>query len=122
MKRILIVDDTFFIRETIKRMIDGEGFTVVGEADNGEDAVALYREHQPDIVTMDITMPIKNGLEATKEICEAFPEAKILMVTAVGQQKNVITALENGAKDFMTKPFTQERLVETLKRLVEVEV
>ena len=57
---------------------------------------------------------------ATKEICDAFPEAKILMITAVGQQKNVITALENGAKDFMTKPFTQERLVETLKRLVEV--
>jgi len=120
MTRILIVDDTFFIRETIKRMIDGEDFTVVGEADNGEDAVNLYREHQPDIVTMDITMPLKNGLEATKEICDAFPEAKILMITAVGQQKNVITALENGAKDFMTKPFTQERLVETLKRLVEV--
>lgn len=116
MKRILIVDDTFFIRETIKRMIDGHGFTVVAEADNGEDAVALYRTHQPDVVTMDITMPIKNGLEATKEICHEFPDAKIVIITAAGQQKNVIQALENGATDFMTKPFTAQKLLAMLQQ------
>jgi len=122
MKKLLIVDDTLFIRETIKRMLDevDVDIEIVGEADNGEDAITLYRETRPDLVTMDITMPNKNGLEATKEICAEFPDAKIIMVTAVGQQKNVITALENGATDFMTKPFTKERLIEMLKQHLEV--
>nr|WP_275583110.1 response regulator [Kurthia huakuii] len=119
-KKILIVDDTLFIRETIKRMIDGHGFTVVAEADNGEDAVTLYRTHQPDVVTMDITMPIKNGLEATKEICQEFPDAKIVIITAAGQQKNVIRALENGATDFMTKPFTAQKLLAMLQQHINV--
>ena len=122
MKKLLIVDDTLFIRETIKRMLDevDVDIEIVGEADNGEDAIRLYREKRPDLVTMDITMPNKNGLEATKEICAEFPDAKIIMVTAVGQQKNVITALENGATDFMTKPFTKERLIDMLKQHLEV--
>lgn len=89
MKKLLIVDDTLFIRETIKRMLEDAELDVeiVGEADNGEDAIALYREKRPDLVTMDITMPNKNGLDATKEICTEFPDAKIIMITAVGQQK-----------------------------------
>lgn len=122
MKKLLIVDDTLFIRETIKRMLDevDVDIEIVGEADNGEDAITLYREKRPDLVTMDITMPNKNGLEATKEICAEFPDAKIIIITAVGQQKNVIAALENGAIDFMTKPFTKERLIGMLKQYLEV--
>ncbi|WP_010287633.1 response regulator [Kurthia massiliensis] len=122
MKKMLIVDDSLFIRETIKRMIETAevDIEIVAEATNGEEAVALYRAHRPDIVTMDITMPRKNGLDATKEICTAFPNAKIIIITAVGQQKNVIAAIENGAVDFMKKPFTQQRLIEMLQQHLEV--
>lgn len=122
MKKLLIVDDSLFIRETIKRMIEAEEveIEVVAEATNGEEAVALYCAYRPDIVTMDITMPRKNGLDATTEICAAFPNAKIIIITALGQQKNVIAAIENGAIDFMTKPFTQQRLIEMLQQHLEV--
>ncbi len=119
MHTVLVVDDTLFIRETIKRMIAEQGFDVIGEAENGEEAIEQYKKLHPDIVTMDITMPIKNGLEATKEIYEYDKDAKIVVITAVGQQKNVVKALKNGAKDFMTKPFDQQQLLHVLYKQVD---
>ncbi|WP_010300579.1 response regulator [Kurthia senegalensis] len=119
MHTVLVVDDTLFIRETIKRMIAGQGFDVIGEAENGEEAIEQYKKLHPDIVTMDITMPIKNGLEATKAIYEYDKNAKIVVITAVGQQKNVVKALKNGAKDFMTKPFDQQQLLHVLYKQVD---
>lgn len=119
MHTVLVVDDTLFIRETIKRMVAGQGFEVIGEADNGEEAIRQYKKLNPDVVTMDITMPTKNGLEATKEIVAYDAEAKVVVITAVGQQKNVVKALQNGAKDFMTKPFDQEKLLHVLYKQVD---
>lgn len=119
MHTVLVVDDTLFIRETIKRMVAGQGFEVIGEADNGEEAIRQYKKLNPDVVTMDITMPIKNGLEATKEIVAYDAEAKVVVITAVDQQKNVVKALQNGAKDFMTKPFDQEKLLHVLYKQVD---
>lgn len=110
MPTVLIVDDAMFMRVAIGNMLREWGFDVVAEAANGRDAVAMYKEHQPDLVTMDLTMPIMNGLEAVKEIIPQFPEAKIIMITAMGQQRVIVDAIESGAKDFITKPFAPEKL------------
>jgi len=106
----LVVDDALFMRTTIKNMLQQWGFKIVGEAANGKEAVKLYRELQPDIVTMDLTMPVMTGLEAVKQIIPEFPDAKIIMITAMGQQRIIVDAIESGAKDFITKPFTPEKL------------
>lgn len=106
----LVVDDALFMRTTIKNMLQQWGFKIVGEAANGKEAVKLYRELQPDIVTMDVTMPVMTGLEAVKQIIPEFPDAKIIMITAMGQQRIIVDAIESGAKDFITKPFTPEKL------------
>ena len=106
----LVVDDALFMRTTIGNMLQQWGFKIVGEAANGKEAVKLYRELQPDLVTMDLTMPIMTGLEALKEIIPEFPDAKIIMITAMGQQRIIVDAIESGAKDFITKPFTPEKL------------
>lgn len=110
MPTVLIVDDAMFMRVAIGNMLKEWGFDVVAEAANGRDAVAMYKEHQPDLVTMDLTMPIMSGLEAVKEIMPQFPKAKIIMITAMGQQRVIVDAIESGAKDFITKPFEPEKL------------
>ncbi len=110
MPTVLIVDDTMFMRVTIANMLKEWGFKVVGEAANGRQAVDMYHALQPDIVTMDVTMPIMNGIEAVKEIMVDDPEAKIIMITALGKQSLVVEAISYGAKDFVTKPFTKEKL------------
>lgn len=118
MPTLLIVDDAVFMRTTIKRMLEVSQFEVIGEATNGREAVEMYRELKPDIVTMDITMPEMTGIEAVKEIIVEFPDAKIVMVTALGQQKLIIEAIESGAKDFITKPFNADRIQRTLKNII----
>ena len=110
MPTVLIVDDAMFMRAMIGNMLTEWGFEVVGEASNGKEAVEKYRELQPDLMTMDVTMPIMSGLEAVKRIIPEFPDAKIIMITALGHQRILIDALEHGAKDFITKPFTPEKL------------
>ncbi len=105
MSTVLIVDDALFMRVTIGNMLRDLEYEVIGEAENGKVAIEKYRELQPDVVTMDITMPVMSGIEAVKAICSEFPDAKIIMITALGQQKVLKVALENGAKDFITKPF-----------------
>ncbi|MEK4425646.1 response regulator [Solibacillus sp. FSL K6-1523] len=114
MPTILIVDDTLFMRVAIGNMVKNWGFEVVGEAANGQEAVQLYEQLQPDIVTMDLTMPVMNGLDAVKKIIAKNPNAKIIMVTALGQPRIMVDAIENGAKDFITKPFTPEKLKSVL--------
>ncbi len=116
-KRVLIVDDAAFMRMLLKDIITKAGFEVVGEASNGKEAVEKYKELKPDIVTMDITMPEMNGIEAVKEIKKIDPNANIIMVSAMGQQAMVIEAIQAGAKDFIVKPFQPARVIEALKKV-----
>ncbi|MEB2281729.1 MULTISPECIES: response regulator [Lysinibacillus] len=118
MPTVLVVDDTLFMRVAISNMFTEWGYEVVGNAGNGKEAVAMYRELQPDLVTMDVTMPVMTGIEAVKEIIPEFPDAKIIMITALGQQKLIVEAIESGAKDFMTKPFEPERLKAVVDQLL----
>lgn len=117
MRTVLVVDDAIFMRTTIKRMLEEHQFDIIGEAANGQEAVEMYRKLLPDVVTMDITMPGMTGIEAVKAIISEHPDAKIVMVTALGQQKLIVDALESGAKDFITKPFNPEQIVQVLKNV-----
>lgn len=117
MPTVLVVDDAVFMRATIKRMLENQQFVVIGEASNGNEAVELYRQLLPDVVTMDITMPGMTGIEAVKAIVTEYPDAKIVMVTALGQQKLIVEAIENGAKDFITKPFNPDQIVQVLQNV-----
>jgi len=116
-KRVLIVDDAVFMRMSIKNMITKHGFEIVGEAGNGNEAVAKYNELKPDIVTMDITMPEKTGLEALKEIVAIDSNATIIMVSALGQEAMMKEAITNGAKGFIVKPFKEDVIVGELSKL-----
>lgn len=118
MARIMIVDDAAFMRITIKNMLQKSEHEVVGEAENGKVAVEKYRELQPDIVTMDITMPEMDGLAALKEIYKQNPGAKVIMVSAMGQEAMVRDAILSGAKGFIVKPFKEDGLLNAISKLV----
>ncbi len=122
MERILIVDDSKTSRKFLKNMLIGAGFEVVAEAVDGIDGVEKYKEFKPDIVTMDITMPKLDGIDAVTEIMRIDPDAKIIMVTAAGQKNNVVEALKRGAIDFVQKPFDAEVIVEVIKKAMEEDV
>lgn len=117
MNSVLIVDDAAFMRLNLKNILKDD-FEIAGEAQNGKEAVELYQELKPDIVTMDITMPVMDGLEAIKAIQDIDPSAKIVVCSAMGQQKIVIQAIEMGAKDFIVKPFKKDRVMESLEKLL----
>jgi two-component system chemotaxis response regulator CheY len=117
--RVLIVDDAKFMRTTLTNILVKAGHEIVGEAENGKMAVSLYRTTQPDLVTMDITMPEMSGLKATQIIKGEFPDAKIIMCSAMGQQKMVVEAIETGAKDFIVKPFDENRVLDTINRVLK---
>ncbi len=119
MAKILIADDAKFMRLTLASMVKKGNHEVVGEAENGEEAVRLYKELQPDIVTMDITMPVMNGIEAIREIMKINSNANIIVCSAMGQQKVVVEAIEAGAKDFIIKPFDESRVLETIDRILK---
>ncbi|MCA1053522.1 response regulator [Rossellomorea aquimaris] len=114
--KILIVDDAAFMRMMIKDILTKNGFEVVGEAADGAQAVEKYKELQPDLVTMDITMPEKDGIAALKDIKSIDPGAKIIMCSAMGQQAMVIDAIQAGAKDFIVKPFQADRVIEAIQK------
>lgn len=116
MKKILIVDDALFMRVTLKTMLEKNNFEVVGDAENGIKAIEMYKLLKPDIVTMDITMPQMEGIEALKEIIEFDPDAKVIMVSALGQETKVKEAIIIGAKGFVVKPFKEEYLVKALSK------
>jgi two-component system chemotaxis response regulator CheY len=115
----MIVDDAAFMRMMIKENLKKEGFSDFVEAGNGEEAVSLYREAAPDIVLLDITMPVKDGLSALQEIRTGDPEAKVVMCSAMGQENMVIEAVKLGALDFIVKPFKPERLLQTVKNILD---
>ncbi len=117
MNSVLIVDDASFMRLNLKQILEEDEYEIVGEAENGREAVEKYQNLEPDIVTMDITMPEMDGLEAIKAIKDIDPGANIVVVSAMGQQKMVIEAIEAGAEDFIVKPFKDERVIEALKKV-----
>jgi two-component system chemotaxis response regulator CheY len=112
--RVLIVDDAAFMRMMLRDILAKNGFEVAGEAENGKVAVQMYNELKPDVVTMDITMPEMDGIAAVKEIKANDPAAKVVMVSAMGQQAMVIEAIRSGAADFIVKPFQPDRVLEAL--------
>ena len=117
-KNILICDDAAFMRMMIKDILTKNGYTVVGEAENGAKAVEKYAELKPDPVLMDITMPEMDGIQALKKIKEADPSATVIMCSAMGQQAMVIESIQSGAKDFIVKPFQADRVLEAVRKVV----
>ena len=118
MTKVLIVDDASFMRMMIKDILQKNGFEVIGEAANGIEAVNLYKKEKPDVVTMDITMPDMDGIEAVKEIRAFDPNAKVIMCSAMGQQSMVMDAIKSGAEDFIVKPFQADRVLEAIRKVV----
>ena len=117
-KNILICDDAAFMRMMIKDILTKNGYTVIGEAENGAKAVEKYAELKPDLVLMDITMPEMDGIQALKKIKEADPSATVIMCSAMGQQAMVIESIQSGAKDFIVKPFQADRVLEAVRKVV----
>jgi len=118
MARVLIVDDSMVMRRNLKVILTQAGHEVVGESKNGKQAYMDYISLKPDVVTMDITMPVMNGIEAVKKIMSSHPEAKIVMISALAQKKMVYDALENGAQNYILKPITSEKVVTTLEKVL----
>ncbi|OPZ61496.1 MAG: Chemotaxis protein CheY [Synergistetes bacterium ADurb.Bin520] len=116
--RILVTDDTAFMRLLLQKILTEGGYDVVGEADNGKEAVRLFERHRPDLVTMDITMPILNGVEALKRIRAIDPDARVLMVSAMGQKNMVMQALREGAQGFLIKPFEKEKVLQAVAEVL----
>ena len=112
------MDDAAFMRMMIKDILEKNGYTVVGQGANGVQAVELYKSEKPDLVTMDITMPDMDGIEAVKSIKEFDPNAKVIMCSAMGQQSMVMDAIRAGAKDFIVKPFQADRVIEAIKKAI----
>lgn len=117
MKKVLVCDDALAMRMIMKKHIENMGYEVIGEACDGIEAVSLYKEMKPDIVTMDVTMPNKNGIEALKEIIAYDRNASVVMVTAMGQEERVKEAILSGAKNFIVKPFMADKLQEVIGKL-----
>jgi len=117
LKKVMIVDDAAFMRCVLKQMLERNGFEIVGEAENGMDAVNKYKVLHPDLVTMDITMPELDGVEAAKAIRQLDSNARIIMISAMGQECMVRDAVMAGAAGFIVKPFKEEFVVQTLNKL-----
>lgn len=118
MAKVLICDDAMFMRSTLKRIVQEAGHTVIAEADDGKECIEMYQMFHPDIVLMDITMPDMNGIEATQKITDIDKNAKIIMVSAMGQEQMVFAAIKAGAKDFIVKPFEAQRIVDCIGKYV----
>ena len=117
-RTVLICDDALFMRTMLAEIMEQAGFDVVGQAGTGAEAVELYRDLEPDLVTMDIIMPDMGGIDAVKAIVGEFPEAKVVMCSAMGQQALVIEAIQAGARDFVVKPFQPARVLEAVQRVL----
>ena len=116
MAKILVVDDAAFMRLMLKDILIKGGHEIVGEAANGVEAIEQYGKLRPDLVTMDITMPIMEGIDAVKQIKQQHPNAKIIMCSAMGQQQMVVMAIQAGARDFIVKPFQSERVIGAIEK------
>ena len=120
MSRVLVVDDSAFMRNLLKQLLEDD-HEVVGEAENGVEAVELYRELDPDVVTMDVVMPIRNGIEATTEIKSMDDDSVVIMCTSVGQEEKMREAVEAGADGYITKPFQKPNVLEAIADVSKVE-
>jgi two-component system chemotaxis response regulator CheY len=118
---VLIVDDLTFIKMVLKELVEKAGFRVVGEASDGEEALRQFEAKRPDVVLMDITMPKMDGLTALQKILELDPEAKVIMCSALGQQRLILQAIQLGAKDFIVKPFRPERVIGSIKKILDIQ-
>ncbi|MFN8132446.1 MAG: response regulator [Solirubrobacteraceae bacterium] len=116
MARVLVVDDAAFMRKMVSDALASGGHEVVGEAGNGEEAIDRFQELKPEITTLDITMPGKDGLEALKEIVAMDPSARVVMCSALGQESKVLEAIKAGAKDFVVKPFEPARVLDAVTK------
>lgn len=119
---VVIVDDSMFMRLVLRRIFQSRGWQVVGEAENGIDAVKLAHELQPQLVTLDITMPALNGMASLPRILAASPDTRVVMVSAIGQQDKIAEALEAGARGFIAKPFKPDQVCRTIEQLLELAV
>jgi len=117
--KVLVVDDAIFMRRMISDILKKGGHEIVGEASNGREGVGKFKDLNPDLVTMDIVMPEMNGIDAVKEIVGDNPSAKILIVSAMGQQQLVVEAIQAGAKDFVVKPFEATRVLSAVERMLK---
>lgn len=115
MPKILVVDDAMFMRTKASRLLTSEGYQVV-EAANGAEAIERFKAEKPDLVLMDITMPVLDGIRALKAIRSLDENAKVIIVTALGQRSRVLEAIRAGAKDFVVKPFQPDKLMEAVKK------
>jgi two-component system chemotaxis response regulator CheY len=121
MARILVADDASFMRQMIREIIESEGHEVIAEASDGVEAVEAYKQHQPDLVMMDIVMPRRSGIDAVKGLMQMDPNACVVMCSALGQESLVTEALQAGAKDFIVKPFKPELVASTIRKVLEKE-
>ncbi len=117
---ILLVDDLVFMRSALRTIIEAGGMTVAGEAADGQEAVVLYNEKKPDVVLMDITMPVMDGIEALKKIMQQDPSGRVIMCSALGQNKYIIQAIQYGARDFIIKPFKPERILSAVSKVMGI--
>ena len=116
--KVLVVDDAKFMRHLLKNILSGLGCEVVGEASDGKEACAMYKELSPDVVTMDIVMPNVSGIDALKDIRASDPNAKVIMISAIDQREPLMEALKLGAADYVVKPFEKERVQEAMQRVM----
>ena len=116
-QRVLIVDDALFMRNLLRDIFSGAGWQIAGEAEDGNQALQKYRELKPDLVTMDIVMPQRSGIDALQDILAEDAEARVIMCSALGQESMVMEAIQHGARDFIVKPFQQEQVLEVVNRL-----
>jgi two-component system chemotaxis response regulator CheY len=114
MARVLVVDDAAFMRKMVSDALTKGGHEIVGEAGNGNEAIERYRDLKPDLMTLDITMPEKDGIAALKDIMELDPQAKVVMCSALGQESKVLESIKLGAKDFVVKPFKPDRVIDAV--------
>lgn len=117
MAKILIVDDSRTSRKILKGVLEGGGHEILGEATNGQEGYDMYAQLKPDVVTMDITMPIMSGVESLKKIKGDFPDAKVIMVSAAGQQHNMVEAVQSGAEEFISKPFDPAQVLQIIEQV-----
>lgn len=115
--RVMIVDDALFMRNMLKDIFTRAGYEVVAETEDGQTALEDYRQAQPDLVTMDIVMPKRSGIEALRDIIREDPQACVVMVSALGQDSLVLEAVEAGAKDFIVKPFKEDKVLDVVRRV-----
>lgn len=120
-KTVLIVDDVAFVRRTLSEILTEAHYRVVGEASNGLEAIQMYQKLRPNLVTMDIVMPEMSGIEATKKILKTDKDAKVVMISAMGQDALIMEAISSGARDFILKPFTTQEVLRTIERTLLIE-